>query len=408
MMAYRRLLHSACRTLHRHRPTTAPSIAAASLPPDRRCRLPARTAASIIYARDGNRCVGAPMSSLQHHRRHSSEDYGSSRRRNDDEFRDDDDIDENTSVVTTSARRRRLKTTKCGRARRKWISGRRRRGPTTPASDGGTKGDDDDDDDDDDNDDMTPAHEREDGNVPFGVPMGNPIRERYIQSLRKVNYPRTLAGWKTVLNQTWETYLWTFEGFLIKEKRRDANGNIIPEDEEKDATDKEGERDGDVNAEDGRSLHDRATDAAGAVTENLQNNIIAIKRETPKLVKLGQEMTGVSSREELKEWVGDQLKLGTACLSEFMKGYRKGRDQEIDRMLNEYFKELDGEEKESDEVDPTGSANSEKIPEDKKGSGDARRMRRGRRSWGRRARRKMKMSSAQPENAKPKDLQLNI
>jgi hypothetical protein len=46
---------------------------------------------------------------------------------------------------------------------------------------------------------------------------------------------------------------------------------------------------------------------------------------------LGQEITGASTKEDLKVWVGDMLKLGTECLTEFMSGYRKGRDEEIDR-----------------------------------------------------------------------------
>lgn len=254
-------------------------------------------------------------------------------------------------------------------------------------------------------DDMPPSREREgDDDTLFGVHIGNPIRDRYIQSLKKVNYPKTLAGWKTVFGQTWETYLWTFEGFLIKEKRRDENGNIIP-DEEGDATAAEDgvADDGKPRAEDdnSKSLQDRATDAAGAITENLQRNMSTMKHETPKLLKLGQEVTGVSSKEELKVWVGEQLKLGTACLSEFMKGYRKGRDMEVDRMLHDYFRELDGEEKEGS----TGGA-----AEDITGSTTSvarRSTRGGRRSWGRNARRKMKTSSARHEGAMPKDIQLS-
>ena len=86
--------------------------------------------------------------------------------------------------------------------------------------------------------DLPPGHKRDGGdgggggNTLFGIPIGNPIRDRYIRSQQKVIYPKTLAGWRTVLEQTRETYLWTFEGFLIKEKRRDANGNVIPEEEE--------------------------------------------------------------------------------------------------------------------------------------------------------------------------------
>lgn len=35
------------------------------------------------------------------------------------------------------------------------------------------------------------------------------------------------------------------------------------------------------------------------------------------------------------------MQTGTECIREFMAGYRQGRDQEVDKMLNEYFKEYD-------------------------------------------------------------------
>ena len=154
--------------------------------------------------------------------------------------------------------------------------------------------------------------------------------------------------------------------------------------------------------DDGRSLQERATDAAGAMTQNFQRNMTTIKRETPNLVKLGQEVTGVSSREELKEWVGEQLKLGTACLTEFMKGYREGRDTEVDRMLHEYFKGIDGarEEEESTGGAVVGMAEGTT-------SAAERATRMARRSWGRNARRKTKMSSARSVGAMPKDTRLS-
>jgi hypothetical protein len=272
-------------------------------------------------------------------------------------------------------------------------------------------------------DDLPPGYNNDDGsgNTLFGIPIGNPIRDRYIRSQQKVTYPKTLAGWRMVFRQTWDTYLWTFEGFLIKEKRRDADGNVIPEVEgpevegpevegqEVEGPDAEGSDERpreEPGEEEDRSLQDKANEAADIIVSNVQKNISTITRETPRLIKMGQDITGASTKEEMRVWVGDMLKLGTACLSEFMKGYRKGRDEEIDRMLHEYFKELD-EEKGQDAADPMESEGA--LQEDKVGA--AQRMKKGKRSWGRSERRRLKaladrMKNAFPDNATPNNNEL--
>ena len=48
-----------------------------------------------------------------------------------------------------------------------------------------------------------------------------------------------------------------------------------------------------------------------------------------------------------------QLRLANDCVGEFMRGYRKSRDDEIEKMMNVYFKEFDEkeDEKEGDDDD---------------------------------------------------------
>jgi len=284
------------------------------------------------------------------------------------------------SPETETSQRHRKTTLKYGRARRKWDTReRRKKSPSldndennmtkktiTNNNDGPPKSDKQEDDD--------------DGGIRmFGQPVGNPLRERYIlsQRLKKAKYPRTIEGWKTLGSRVWKKYMWTFEGFLLAEKHRmDDKGNIIPLENQK-------AKGGDVDDEDDKSLRDKATEAADQVSNNLQKNISTLKEEAPKLVQMGKDTTGISTKEELREWVSAQLKLGTECLSEFMKGYRKGRDEEIDRMLHEYFKELDEQtEPEKDEsADVT-------VEEDDAVNGRKRQ----KRTWGRRERRRSKGS----------------
>ena len=99
---------------------------------------------------------------------------------------------------------------------------------------------------------------------------------------------------------------------------------------------------------------------------------------------MGQQITGVSTKEELREWVGEQLKLGTACLSQFMRGYRKGRDDEVDRMLHEYFKDLD-KQTEPDGKTADESLNNQDGENDDNTNKHAKRF-----TWGRRERRRLK------------------
>jgi hypothetical protein len=210
-----------------------------------------------------------------------------------------------------------------------------------------------------------------------GIPTGNPIRQAYIESQIKWKYPRTLEGWRICCRRAWNTYLWTWEGTLLFEKERDERGNIIgvlkkkeedEEDEEKTTT-KE-------------TIKEKATDVAVHVSQNVQKNVITIQQEAPKLLETAQRLTGITTKEELRQWATEQLKLGTECLSMFMKGYREGRDKEVDNMLHEYFKELDETKQNASEtlvsngVDLTDEAPKARVRDN--------------RPWGRKARRKQK------------------
>lgn len=287
-----------------------------------------------------------------------------------------------------SAHRRGL--LKYGRARRKWES-KKREDSISPAkaetSTSNSSGESDATDEKNTNEDKQKADETKDdaNNEMFGIPMKNPIRERYLRSQQVIIYPKTWSGWKALTKRAWTKYLWTFEGFLLAEKNKlDANGNLIPIVEE--------ENDESAPSKEEKSLKDKATDTATDIASNVQKNISTIKEETPQLLKMGQKITGVSSKEELREWIGAQLRLGTACLSEFMKGYRKGRDEEVDRMLHQYFKDLD-EKTEPDEVKTDENFENDVTVH----HGSVNRMKRAKRTWGRRERRRLKAMGGKVE-----------
>ena len=79
------------------------------------------------------------------------------------------------------------------------------------------------------------------------------------------------------------------------------------------------------------------------------------------MLEEAKKQTGIKNTDDLKAFAAEQMKLANTCLKEFMAGYRKGRDEEIDRMLHEYFQ--DGESKTNgnkSNVDSSGSKSSRK------------------------------------------------
>ena len=130
---------------------------------------------------------------------------------------------------------------------------------------------------------------------------------------KRIKYPRTFAGWKRVFTCAWTNYRSTWQGFMgssddEKEKEEEELGEIIEEEKEK-------------------------------VSGNVEKNVAFVKEEGPKFFEFMKQETKTFTKDDLKRWAGEQMKLATLCLNEFMGGYRSGRDGEMDKMLNEYFKE---------------------------------------------------------------------
>lgn len=143
-----------------------------------------------------------------------------------------------------------------------------------------------------------------------------------------IRLPRSIAGWRSVLSNAWRDYRGTWEGFFGSDQ-----------DESKERESKEeaakSEMKGIIEGQ------------AEAVRGNVKRNVAFVKEEGPKFLQFIKDETKIHTKEDLKEWAGEQLKLATQCVNEFMAGYRSARDEEVDKMLNEYFKE-ESEQKEAD------------------------------------------------------------
>ncbi|CAJ1943038.1 unnamed protein product [Cylindrotheca closterium] len=78
--------------------------------------------------------------------------------------------------------------------------------------------------------------------------------------------------------------------------------------------------------------------------KNLTNNVSAARDEAHRLKEEVSNRTGIRTQADLKDFAKDMMTLAKECLEEFMSGYRNGRDQEVDRMMNDYFQEEEAEE----------------------------------------------------------------
>jgi len=114
------------------------------------------------------------------------------------------------------------------------------------------------------------------------------------------------------------------------------------EDEKKD--DDDDDEDGFIQTKTDELL-DKQQKISSKVKRNTKRNVVLMRREGKIALEKIQEETGIYTKEDLKKFAAEMLKLATQCTTEFMKGYRSGRDAEIDRVLNEYFKEMEGKDK---------------------------------------------------------------
>ncbi len=76
------------------------------------------------------------------------------------------------------------------------------------------------------------------------------------------------------------------------------------------------------------------------VRKNIKENVKVLRTEGGRAFDTTKDITGIRNKDDLIEWSMIQLKLANECVGEFMSGYRKGRDEEIEKMTNTYFQDF--------------------------------------------------------------------
>jgi hypothetical protein len=168
----------------------------------------------------------------------------------------------------------------------------------------------------------SPPKEEEDTRSVRQIIFPQPFEHMVVPDDYKMHWPTSLSMWRQALTQSYSQYLATWEGFF-------ASQGFIVQSKDDDVQ---------INA---KELQLVAESKRTEVTANAKRNMEFVKEERDKLRNQLREQTGIHTTEDLRRFAGDMMKLASECLKEFMTGYRKGRDDETEKMLTQYFQELD-------------------------------------------------------------------
>mmetsp|Transcript_20533 Transcript_20533/g.25179 ORF Transcript_20533/g.25179 Transcript_20533/m.25179 type:complete len:472 (+) Transcript_20533:26-1441(+) len=137
------------------------------------------------------------------------------------------------------------------------------------------------------------------------------------KSVRKSSVWHRLKLTKKLYFQTWEGF---FDNWKSKPERNQSGDDVANE-----------------NDEHRRQQVSQALDTASDISRDAMNNV---GRNVDFLKKEGASLAQEASmmdRDDAKEWLGEQIKLATLCLKEFMTGYREGRDMEFENIMDEFY-----------------------------------------------------------------------
>ena len=136
-------------------------------------------------------------------------------------------------------------------------------------------------------------------------------------------WPTTYTRWKEIFSLAWRDYKATWEGFTT------SKGILVQ----------------DQNDEERQQLEQKRKDTIATkkdeVLRNVKRNRRFLQVSAMKIRDEVRTRTGITSVEDIKQYAADAMRLATECLQQFMSGYRKGRDDEVENMLTQYFQQLE-------------------------------------------------------------------
>ena len=138
----------------------------------------------------------------------------------------------------------------------------------------------------------------------------------------RIKWPKTMAKWREALSLAWQDYKSTWVGFTTSK-------GLFVEDVDPDQQ---------MNKE---QIVENIKSKGKEVMVNVKRNTRFLNASAMKIRKEVHERTGITNMEDVKAFAADAMRLATECLNQFMQGYRKGRDDEVEKMLTQYFQNLE-------------------------------------------------------------------
>lgn len=161
--------------------------------------------------------------------------------------------------------------------------------------------------------------------VLFFRPYGSPVDDTHTKGdgnfMSRWRIP-SLQDWR----RAWGLYMETWEGGLRGEVKPDSDATQQP-DETK------------TSDETLDQTTEQTKASLEAIKDNASRNLKLVRQDAHVLLETTKDQTGIHNLEDMKALAAEMMKLATECIKEFMAGYRQGRNDEIDKMLNEYFQE---------------------------------------------------------------------
>lgn len=167
----------------------------------------------------------------------------------------------------------------------------------------------------------TASIEEQDTRTVMDILFPNPFKGE--QQLNMIAWPKTWSEWKEAFTMAWSDYRSTWQGFAT------SKGFLVEEPEENEQQTKERKE----------AIDEKRQEVIKNVTQNTE----FLKHESEHFRTEIRERTGIHSKEDLRKWAADMMRLASDSVNHFMSGYRKGRDDEVEKMLTEYFQELEEE-----------------------------------------------------------------
>ena len=138
--------------------------------------------------------------------------------------------------------------------------------------------------------------------------------------------PRNWHHFKTAVTAAWRDYLWTWKGFR-------QPGFLVPDIEEYSAADE-------ILNKKQKPNNTLPDDPKTAIQQNIQRNTQFLQENAQQLKQELKDRTGIQNKEDVRQLATLVIKTVTHCVNEFLAGYRKGRDDEVENMLTKYFSEF--------------------------------------------------------------------